>query len=105
MAWKMDTKRCSKCNVLYPATKEYFHLNALNCKYGLHSRCKECTSTFLKDSYLEDEDGSYWMQWSYTHHELVDATYSKLVGIVNKYEEALDISVKPKHKHAKRLCL
>jgi len=39
----MQTKKCTKCNVSMPATKEYFTKGA--GKYGFNSWCKECRKT------------------------------------------------------------
>lgn len=37
----MKTKICAKCGQEKPATTEYWH-KFKDCKYGLHSQCKEC---------------------------------------------------------------
>ena len=41
----METKVCTKCNVEYPATAEYFH-RSKSGKYGLTARCKKCISEY-----------------------------------------------------------
>jgi len=38
-------KKCTKCNVEYPATKEFFGLEK-NGKYGLKPACKKCVNLF-----------------------------------------------------------
>jgi hypothetical protein len=46
------TKRCNKCGIIYPATKEYFHTNN-KCYSGLVSPCRNCSNKKLREHYLE----------------------------------------------------
>lgn len=48
----MDTKKCTKCNNIFPATKEYFSSNGRN---GLKSVCKSCDNKYHREKYVNVE--------------------------------------------------
>ena len=49
------TKICKKCNKEFPATAEFFYVNA-KLKCGLHTYCKECCKKHSKKYYKYDPD-------------------------------------------------
>lgn len=44
----MLNKRCSKCDIEYPATTKFFH-KGKNGKYGLRGDCKKCNTIRVGD--------------------------------------------------------
>lgn len=45
----MKTKICRRCNEEKPANYQYFYKNKQNVKDGLHTLCKECKKTQVKE--------------------------------------------------------
>jgi 5-methylcytosine-specific restriction endonuclease McrA len=50
----MNTKKCTTCNTLYPATTDYFRKD-YRTNIGLVSRCKKCESLYFKELRSSDE--------------------------------------------------
>lgn len=46
----MDTKKCNKCNEIFPTTREYFSKNGRN---GLRTICKKCDKQYHRDKYVK----------------------------------------------------
>lgn len=46
-------KTCSICKKILPATTNYFNKHP-NCKYGLNSKCRECTKKIAKEYYYKN---------------------------------------------------
>lgn len=61
------TKRCTKCGVEYPATREYFHKN----KDSLHPRCKVCHRAYAAAWYAahREEKLAYSVAYASAHRE------------------------------------
>jgi hypothetical protein len=57
-------KRCTNCNIRYPATKAYFHA-LKNGRYGVHSRCKWCVADYHREWYEENKERAIEYQNQY----------------------------------------
>ncbi len=51
----MNYKVCTSCNRKLEAVKENFHTSK-DCKFGLTSRCKDCTKEYRRLFYLENRE-------------------------------------------------
>ena len=90
----MQTKRCSKCERVLPATTEYFYKNK-NGKYGLNSWCKKCHRKF--DSvYRRSEKRKISLQ-RYSHSEKGRQSQKRYAATVNGNCKRKNNSLKSKY--------
>lgn len=52
----MKTKRCTKCSIKYPNTKEFFYAKEKS-KVGLRTYCKSCFKDMVNNKKREDDYG------------------------------------------------
>ena len=65
-----ETRRCSECEGIFPATDEYFHRIKM-AKYGLSPTCKSCRLTLNRQWHRDNKEQSKqnWNRWSSENSE------------------------------------
>lgn len=71
-----ESKTCSKCNVIKPATIEYFNKHK-TCKNGLRSECKECEGKRSKLWYKNNKDKARENQLK-NYYDITIEDYNKM---------------------------
>ncbi len=72
----MENRTCTKCQVTYPATTEYFY-TCKGGKYGLASQCKSCKAVYFKKYQLKNRDSLAKRQKIYNRSERGKAVLKK----------------------------
>ena len=86
-------KKCYKCNIIKPATAEYFHRNAQK-KDGLRGMCKICRNVIKRDAQLKKLYGITLDEYN-TLYELQDGK----CAICGKHNSEFTKSLAVDHDH------